>query len=134
MSAIGRVLRFLWATLRRFLRDGCLHRSAAIAYYALLSSGPALIVGVWIMTFFTGSSPAALDVLIRILGDLFPPGQEDTLEQLVRGFQVPQSLVLAMIPILLWTALLVFLEVEQAVSAIAWRSCERNCGTSFSGS
>jgi membrane protein len=112
------VVRFLAETIRRFLGDGCLHRSAAIAYYALLSFGPALILAVWIVAHFTGSSPEALEALLAGLESLMPPQQVGALDAVREGFKPPGSLVLMLVPVLVWTALLVFLEVEQAINHI----------------
>jgi YihY family inner membrane protein len=112
------VVRFLIETLRRFLADGCTHRSAAIAYYALLSFGPTLILAVWGVAHFTGSSPEALEALLSGLESLMPEQQVGALDAVREGFKPPGGLVIALVPVLVWTALLVFLEVEQAINHI----------------
>jgi membrane protein len=121
------MLKMLWSVSRRsaeaFVDDGALSRGAAIAFYALTSIGPVLLIVVAVAGPFFGED-AARGALMSKLGDAMGPQSEAFLQSAIGSAANPRSGVLATligVVSLIVTASGVFGEMQTALNAI-WRA------------
>jgi membrane protein len=97
----------LKTTVREFSRDQCLDLAAALTYYAVLATGPALLALVSILG-LVGNGEQMVEQVLETLGGVLPPGALDIVRPLVEnaaggggraGFALVFGVVLA-----LWSA------------------------------
>ena len=123
-----------WIAVRRLFRSDDLTFASSIAYYALLSLFPVLLLLFALLGQVT-SDPAVHDLVVRFLLGYFPQRVDFITTQLeeVRGASL--GLGLAGFGIILWTALGVFRAISSAVNH-AWgvetrRSFLKHQGVAF---
>jgi membrane protein len=121
------MLKMLWSVSRRsaeaFIDDGALSRGAAIAFYALTSIGPVLLIIVAVAGLFFGED-AARGALMGKLGDAMGPQSAAFLQSAIGNAANPRSGALATligVVSLIVTASGVFGEMQTALNAI-WRA------------
>jgi membrane protein len=109
-----RAFRVAWLALRNFLGDDALNHSAAVAYYALVSLGPALYLVGRIATLFYVSD--AVGGTVSRVADFVPPVLAPVIEQLPGGLRMGGGFELVAIPALLWVSLSAFASLSRAVN------------------
>jgi membrane protein len=121
------MLKSLWTVSRRaaeaFVDDGALSRGAAIAFYAVTSIGPVLLIVVAVAGLFFGED-AARGALMSKLGNAMGPQSAVFLQSAIGSAANPRSGVLATVigvVSLIVTASGVFGEMQTALNAI-WRT------------
>lgn len=121
------MLKMLWIVTRRsaeaFIDDGALSRGAAIAFYAVTSIGPVLLIVVAVAGLFFGED-AARGALMTKLGGAMGPQSAGFLQTAIGSASNPKSGVLATVigvVSLIVTASGVFGEMQTALNAI-WRA------------
>jgi membrane protein len=122
-----RALKTLWLVTRRsaeaFVEDGALSRGAAIAFYAVTSIGPVLLIVVAVAGLFFGED-AARGALMTKLGQAMGPQSAGFLEMAIGSASNHGSGVVATViglVSLVITASGVFGEMQTALNAI-WRT------------
>lgn len=107
-----------WRALVGFHRDGCQQHSAAIAYFALLSFFPFILLLASVASVLVGDSPEDLRASLQSLRP-FLPALDDVgwsrIDQLVRGRSV---FSLASALLLTWLASRVTLSTQLAVASV----------------
>ena len=121
------MLKSLWIVTRRsaeaFIDDGALSRGAAIAFYAVTSIGPVLLIVVAVAGLVFGED-AARGALMQKLGNVMGPQSAGFLQLAIGSASNHSSGVLATIigiVSLIITASGVFSEMQTALNAI-WRA------------
>jgi membrane protein len=112
-----------WRSAEAFIDDGALSRGAAIAFYALTSIGPVLLIVVAVAGLFFGED-AARGALMSKLGDAMGPQSAAFLQSAIGSAANPRSGMLATaigVVSLIVTASGVFGEMQTALNAI-WRA------------
>jgi len=112
---LGRACRAVWLALRNFLTDDALNYSAAVAFYALVSIGPALyLLGRVAETAFYVSDAVARGV--SRAATFAPPDVAPIVERLTGGLRSGGGLELVAIPALLWVSASAFASLSRAIN------------------
>jgi membrane protein len=115
--AAAHPLRFTWQVLRRFRANRGLLLAGAVAYYALLSIVPLLILAVMVLTDLLGETPV-FSVLGRYLGWLLP-GQSAPLVGELQAFLLHRDSVgWVLLGSLVFFSTLAFSVLENAMAII----------------
>lgn len=113
--------RFLRGLYREFNKDHGPLVSAAMSFYALLSTVPLLIVAVAALAYILPSQEEAYKAVFDYVGGFFPGMKPNPLEAIVRGRGPATALGLLA---LLWAGSQFFVSLENAVN-IAWNVEDR---------
>jgi membrane protein len=75
----------------RWVDDGCYRLGASLAYYALFSLFPLLLVAITVLGFFLGSDPATRENLLASVSSATSPEFRDLLDQTLQAMQEHQT-------------------------------------------
>ena len=109
-----------------FVGDGCPQLAAAIAYHALLSIFPLVIVLVWISTWFVDDG-SARDEIVSLITEqiaLSPDGERELESQLARATQAAGAAGVIGVALLAWSASAMMTSIRHGIN-VAWSSTER---------
>ncbi|MFN3477100.1 MAG: YhjD/YihY/BrkB family envelope integrity protein, partial [Candidatus Methylomirabilales bacterium] len=96
-----------------FFADNCLSMAAAIAYFALLSTIPLLLLGASALGFFLGSSQEAFWEIVTVFKRFFPRTTVGEIEALLRPLIQKKAIAGGVgLFLLLWVAIAVFETIQ----------------------
>jgi len=112
---VERAVRIVGFAVRNFLADDALNYSAAVAFYALVSLGPALYLfgRMGEALFYVSDAVAAA---VSRVGDFVPPVIAPVVERLAGGLRAGVGLEIIAIPALLWVSLSAFASLSRAIN------------------
>jgi len=116
-EVIRRWTLHLYRAVVQFFRDGCLDHAAAVAFYTLLSLGPAIYLAVVTLSRLFPSAESA-EQLIERVNEFLPPEAGEALLRVVKQMQAGDSLVLVALPAMIWVATYALASLELAINAI----------------
>jgi membrane protein len=105
----------VWLGVRNFLADDALNHSAAVAFYALVSLGPALYLFGRIGEALFYVSDAVASAVTRV-ADFVPPVIAPVVARLAGGLRAGVGLEIVAIPALLWVSLSAFASLSRAIN------------------
>ncbi len=103
--------------LRQFHHDGGWNLSAAIAYYALLSLLPLLLLSLTILAHILGTSAGAYAFTVNLMKSVLPATDQMISEE-IRALVLEKRVGQVSSLIFLWLATLVFTSVEHAINTV----------------
>jgi membrane protein len=106
---------------RNFYADSCLDRSAAVAYFSLLSLGPSIYLMSLVTRRLFPGFLAPDGTALTGARSFFPPAVVPMLEKLTESLKLDGTLVVVALPGLVWVASSAFLSLELAVN-VAFRT------------
>jgi YihY family inner membrane protein len=109
------VARILWLAVRNFLVDDALNYAAAVAFYALVSLGPALYLFGRVAEALFYVSDAVASAVSRA-ATFAPPDVAPIVERLTGGLRTAGGFDLIAIPALLWVSLSAFASLSRAIN------------------
>jgi len=103
---------------RAFLLDRCLNLSAALAFYAVLSLIPFLLLLISGTTYILGSAESGLKMALSFSSQFFPHASSHIFEEVGAISRRPEVFGLLGVLSMLWTASVIFSSLEHAMGVI----------------
>lgn len=117
--------KLLGRAVVNFVKDGCLDRSAAVAFYALLSLGPFLyLVGLFLRRVLLVRDPQ--DAALSGISAFVPGPVGPALQTLGASLPARGGIAVLALPALLWVATSAFTALDAAVHAAFGTAAERS--------
>lgn len=110
-----------------FLEDGCMKMSASLAYYAVFSIGPLIIIIIWALGFLYGSQlegpDAARNTVFTELSEMIGPDIAKILEQSIQQISLENKssigLIVGIITLMI-TSTTIFIDIQNSINTI-WK-------------
>lgn len=110
-----------------FIADDCLLMAAAIAFFALLSTIPLLLLGTSALGFFLGSSEEAFGQIVMAFKRFFPRATVREIEGILRPLVEKKAIAGGLgLTFLLWGAIAVFETIQGALNTILGKARTRS--------
>ena len=114
-SLLERVLRTIWTAVVNFAKDDGFNRAAALAFYAIVSVGPALyLIGRVAESWFNASD--AISRLTAGGAEFVPPAIVPILDRVASSLRLGGGLEIVAIPALLWVSRSAFAALSRSIN------------------